>query len=137
MSRRTMRDIDNDRTSLSPNTSVSAASMTSGCLLSLRVLSISFSVAFAIILYFTIKYEGSPFYYTLLEQKWMRTTLIDYYLTLLPLCALAFWRERSSPLWAIATVIYFCSLGSTAVWSYIFLMFYKLKSGDAVSKILE
>lgn len=133
-----MRDNDSDRTSLSSSSNVVGdGCFTSGALIFLRTLSLSLSLAFAVILFFTIEYEGSPFYYSLLLQKWMRTTLIDYYLTLLPLCAIAAWRERSQPLYAILTVLYLCSLGSTAVWSYLYLIFYKLKPGDAVSKILE
>ncbi len=134
MSRR-MRDNDSDRTSLS--SSSVGVGFTSGALLFFRTISLILSLAFAVILFVTIEYEGSPFYYSLLLQKWMRTTLIDYYLTLLPLCAAAAWRERAHPLWAILTVLYFSSLGSTAVWSYLWYMFYKLKPGDAVSKILE
>ena len=66
----------------------------------------------------------------------MRTTLLDYYLTLAPFAVLAAWRERRSPAIAFVTVVYLCCLGSAAVWSYVFLIAWRLRPGDAVAKIL-
>lgn len=107
-----------------------------GALIFFRIVSAALSLAFSILLAITIQVEGSPFYWTLLTQKWMRTTLVDYYLTLLPLTFFAAYRERLHPGWAVVTVVYFVCLGSTAVWSYIFLLFLRLRSGDLVTKIL-
>ena len=112
------------------------ASLSASTLLILRFISAVLSIFFAVLLFITIDREGSPFYWSVLEAKWMRTTLVDYYLTLAPLCLCAAWRERRQPLWAAVTVLYFCCLGSTAVWSYMFLVFSRLRAGDAVSKIL-
>jgi hypothetical protein len=132
-----MRDIGDEGSMLSPSSRGSeAASLGAGTLLLLRILSAALSVSFAILLFITIDREGSPFYWSVLEAKWMRTTLVDYYLTLAPLCLFAGWRERRNPMWAAATILYFCCLGSTAVWSYVFLVFSRLRAGDAVSKIL-
>jgi hypothetical protein len=68
----------------------------------LRFISASISIGFAIILFVTIETDGSPFYWSLLEAKWMKTTLVDFYCVLAPLCALAAWRERSNPLFSFA-----------------------------------
>jgi hypothetical protein len=102
----------------------------------LRFISASISIGFAIILFVTIETDGSPFYWSLLEAKWMKTTLVDFYCVLAPLCALAAWRERNNPLISIATVLYFCCLGTTAVHSYLWLVFYRLKPGDPIAKLL-
>ena len=102
----------------------------------LRSITALIAISFAITLIVTIETDGSPFYWSLLEAKWMKTTLVDFYLVLAPLCAFAAWRERANPLIAILTVLYFCSLGTTAVHSYLFLVFYRLKPGDPVTKLL-
>lgn len=102
----------------------------------LRVLSALIAIGFAITLIVTIETDGSPFYWSLLEAKWMKTTLVDFYLVLAPLCALAAWRERSNPLFSFLTVLYFCCLGTSAVHSYLWLVFYRLKPGDPITKLL-
>jgi len=109
----------------------------SACALAaVRCVAAAVAVLFAALLVATVRGEGSPFYWRVLYAPWMRTTLVDYYLTLAPLAAAAAWRERRAPAWAALTVLFFCCLGSTAVWAYIFLAATRMRAGDAVARVL-
>ena len=125
----------------------------------LRTVSCALACFFFCVLAYTCWVHGSPFRSELLIP-WMVTTLIDYYLTLLPVCVpplklppknflhtsnspssphsllLVAYRHRSSPIVAACVCLYMCCLGSFAVWSYICLVFCLLRPGDAVSRLL-
>jgi hypothetical protein len=115
----------------------SGGGISGGALMAWRTLSLVFSLFFSAVLVATIVVEGSPFYWSVLAAKWMRTTILDYYLTLLPFLVFVSIRERRSLLWTIFAVVFCCCLGSAAVWSYLFLVTLRLKVGDSITKILN
>ena len=123
---------DDERDSLTPSGGISEGSLTMW-----RSLSLIFSLFFSAVLVATIAVEGSPFYWSILTQKWMRTTLVDYYMTLLPFLVFVAHRERRSALVATLSVVYCCCLGSAAVWSYVFIVTLQLKVGDPLWKVLN
>jgi Protein of unknown function (DUF1475) len=102
-----------------------------------KVVSGVLSIAFFMILIITIQTDGSPFRSELLIP-WMKTTLVDYYLTLLPTLAWACFRERASIGRQILVSLFLCCLGSFAVWTYIFtILSTRIKAGDPVSKLVS
>jgi hypothetical protein len=127
-----MRADDSERDSLTVSGGISGAALTTW-----RSLSLLLCILFSVVLIATIAIEGSPFYWSILNAKWMRTTLLDYYLTLLPFLVFVYHRERRSTVIAVASVVYCCCLGSAAVWSYVFLVTLRLKAGDPLWKVLN
>ena len=93
------------------------------------------SLSFFILLCWTIQVHGHPFKSELLTP-WMNTTLVDYYLTLAPVCIWGCIRERGSAFRAFLLCLFLCCLGSFAVWAYIFFVLQRLKPGDQVHKLL-
>ena len=108
---------------------------TAAWLAALRGACLLFCLLFTAILVYTCATDGSPFRSSLLTP-WMNTTLVDYYLTLLPLLLLVALRHRRSPATAAVTALYLCCLGSSAVWSYLLLVFMRLRAGDSVARLL-
>ena len=110
-------------------------SFSSSTLFLSRVVSGFFSIFFLCVLIYTIQVDGSPFRRELLTP-WMNTTLVDYYLTLAPLCLWGAYRERGLFLRQVFVVLFLCCLGSCAVWAYIYYVLTKLKGGDPVHKLI-
>ena len=110
-------------------------SFTGSSLSFLRLMSLTLSLSFLGLLIYTVQTDGSPFRSSLLTP-WMKTTLIDYYLTLLPTLIWCIYRERGSLLKQVLVSVFLCCLGSFAVWAYILYAVMKLRDGDAVIKIL-
>lgn len=100
----------------------------------LRVGSFIATVGFFALLTWTIEVHGHPFKSSLLTP-WMNTTLVDFYLNLLPILLWIGWRHRTQPLIATAVCLYLCCLGSGATWSYIWVLAMRLRAGDAISKL--
>lgn len=69
------------------------------------------------------------------NEPWVRTTLVDFYFNIAVLSAWVIYREANalrSLLWIIAFVI----LGSIATCFYVFLRLAKLRPGDGIEKVL-
>lgn len=123
--------------SMALNTSEQGPRFTPTTLLVSKVASGVLSISFFIILCITIQTDGSPFRSELLIP-WMKTTLVDYYLTLLPTLIWACFRERASIPRQIFVSLFLCCLGSFAVWLYIYIILAtRIKSGDLVSKLVS
>ncbi len=93
---------------------------------------------FAIVLCVTISIDGSPFRSALLTP-WMNATLVDYYFTALIACVWVWLREapRLGRLAAALLIVYFCCLGSFAIWSYAaHLLWARTRAGDSLQKIV-
>lgn len=119
------------------NTSDQSPRFTPTSLFVSKTLSGILSIAFFVILLVTIQTDGSPFRSELLIP-WMKTTLVDYYLTLLPTLAWACFRERASVVRQVLVSLFLCCLGSFAVWAYIFtILSARIKAGDPVSKLIS
>ncbi len=105
-------------------------------LLILRVASFVIACFFTGQLIHTINVDGSPFRASLLTP-WMVTTLYDFYLVMLPLLLLIMLRHRARPLLGVLACLFLCSLGTTATWLYLFAVFYGLRVGDPVTRLLN
>ena len=97
------------------------------------------SLSFSILLVYTIATDGSPFRSSLLTP-WMTTTLVDYYLSLLPFYFVVFARERygSGASAAVAALwVCFCAgLGACAVWAYICVVLLRARPGVSVAALI-
>ncbi len=127
---------DNENMTLREGPATAPGRFTAGGLLALRVLSAALFIFFTALLIYTCATDGSPFRSSLLTP-WMVTTLFDYYISLLPSILLAVYRERRTPFLAALLAVYFCCLGSSALWSYLLFVCLRLRPGDAVTKILN
>ena len=85
-----------ERSALRPSDDTALPRFTAFSLLLLRSFSAFFFLLFSIILTYTCATDGSPFRSSLLTP-WMSTTLVDFYLVLLPLLLLVCLRHRRSP----------------------------------------
>jgi len=96
------------------------------------------AVVFAVVLTATIAIDGSPFRSALLTP-WMNATLVDYYFTALVACVWVWLREapRLGRPAAALLIVYFCCLGSFAIWSYVaHLLWARTRAGDSLQKIV-
>jgi hypothetical protein len=104
-----------------------------------RAASALLSVSFLILLVYTCATDGSPFRSALLTP-WMSTTLVDYYLSLLPFYFAVFMRERygSGAGAAVAALwVLFCAgLGACAVWLYVFVVLMRARPGVSVASLI-
>ena len=108
---------------------------THGMLTALRCAALLSCAFFTGLLLYTCITDGSPFRSSLLTP-WMVTTLFDYYLTLAPFLCWVALRHRRSPLSGLLLCVFFCCLGSSAVWSYLSMLFLRLRVGDSVTRLL-
>jgi hypothetical protein len=65
----------------------------------------------------------------------MKTTLVDFYLNVLLICAWIWVRERSKVA-AIGWCLFLVCLGSFATWAYVFWLTLSLRQGDSLAKLL-
>ena len=105
-------------------------------LLALRAMAALLSLLFTAQLARTIQIDGSPFRSALLTP-WMVTTLIDFYLVLLPLLLLVLVRHRASPVAGALVCLFLCCLGTSATWAYLFFVFGSLRAGDPITRLLN
>ena len=105
-------------------------------LLALRALAAFLCLLFTAQLARTIQIDGSPFRSALLTP-WMVTTLIDFYLVMLPLLLLVLVRHRASPVTGALACLFLCCLGTSATWAYLFFVFGTLRAGDPITRLLN
>jgi hypothetical protein len=105
-------------------------------LLALRALAAILCLLFTAQLARTIQIDGSPFRSALLTP-WMVTTLIDFYLVMLPLLLLVLVRHRASPVTGALACLFLCCLGTSATWAYLFFVFGTLRAGDPITRLLN
>ena len=68
-----MPRMSDERAALAPG----GAGITPSALFIARAVSATLAIAFSIVLLVTIYTDGSPFFWTVLNAKWMKTTLVD------------------------------------------------------------
>lgn len=65
----------------------------------------------------------------------MKTTLVDFYLTALPLYIWVWIREASVPA-KLGWILFQVCLGSAATWFYILVVSLRCRAGDPLAKLL-
>ena len=115
----------------------SSHGLTESTLLYSRIFAAFASIGFAGLLVYTIVTDGSPFRLSLLTP-WMSTTLVDYYLSLLPLYIVIYNRESriAGTAVGILWVIICASLGACAIWAYVFYLLLRVRPGTPLSIII-
>ena len=117
----------------SPMMRSNGTGLSANALLLGRIFSAIASIGFAVLLVYTIVTDGSPFRLSLLTP-WMSTTLVDYYLSLVPLYIVIYNRESRAA--GTALVVVCASLGACAIWAYVFYLLLRVRPGTSLSAII-